>query len=79
MLQVIAASMMAHRPHDIAVGEEDVLVSPQLPSTIGFMDWSRHSELFSDAYSQTRGWIGELLRQNNSGLQAMLSPAHRPL
>ena len=53
MLQVIAASMLAHRPQDIAVGEEDVLVCPQVSNTIGFMDWSRHSELFSDAYDRT--------------------------
>ena len=76
MLQVIAASMLAHGPQDIAVGEEDVLVCPQVSSTIGFMDWSRHSELFSDAYDRTAQWIEERLRQNDSGLRAVLGNAH---
>jgi len=70
MLQVIAASILAHGPQDIAVGDEDVLVSPQVSST--FMDWSRHSELFSDAYDRTAQWIEERLRQNDSGLRAVL-------
>ncbi|BCH21030.1 cyclic nucleotide-binding protein [Mesorhizobium sp. L-8-3] len=72
MLQVIAASMLVHRPHDIAVGEEDVVVCPQLSSTIGFMDWSRHSELFSDSYHGTARWIEERLRQNDPRLRAVL-------
>ena len=74
MLQVIAASMLAHGPQDIAVGDEDVLVCPQVSST--FMDWSRHSELFSDAYDRTTQWIEERLRQNDSGLRAVLGNAH---
>jgi hypothetical protein len=68
MLQVIAASMLAHGSQDIAVGDEDVLVCPQVSSAISFMDWSRHSELFSDAYDQTTQWIEERLRQNDTGL-----------
>ncbi|WP_192177955.1 patatin-like phospholipase family protein [Mesorhizobium amorphae] len=76
MLQVIAASVLAHGPQDIAVGDEDVLVCPQVSSTIGFMDWSRHSELFSDAYDRTAQWIEERLRQNDSGLRAVLGNAH---
>jgi NTE family protein len=76
MLQVIAASMLAHGRQDIAVGEEDVLVCPQVSSTISFMDWSQHSELFSDAYDRTGRWIEERLRQNDSGLRALLGTAH---
>ena len=76
MLQVIAASILAHGPQDIAVGDEDVLVCPQVSSTISFMDWSRHSELFSDAYDRTAQWIEERLRQNDSGLRAVLGNAH---
>ncbi|WP_349434653.1 patatin-like phospholipase family protein [Pararhizobium sp. A13] len=72
MLQVIVASMLAHRPQDIALGEEDVLVCPQVSNPIGFMDWSRHSELFSDAYDWTSRWIEERLRQNDPGLRAVL-------
>jgi NTE family protein len=72
ILQVIAASMLAHRPQDIAVGKEDVLVCPPVSSTLSFMDWSRHSELFSDAYDCTTRWIEERLRENDSGLRAVL-------
>ncbi|WP_408642472.1 patatin-like phospholipase family protein [Sinorhizobium chiapasense] len=72
MLQVIAASMLAHRPQDVAVGEEDVLVCPQASSTVSFMDWSRHSELFSNAYASTTRWIKEHLRENDPKLRAVL-------
>jgi NTE family protein len=76
VLQVIAESMLAHRPQDIAVGEEDVLIRPQVPNRLGFMDWSRHSELFSDAYFRTTQWIEERLRQDDSAVRAMLGTAH---
>ena len=75
MLQVIAASMLAHGPQDIAVGEEDVLVCPQVSSRISFMDWSRHSELFSDAYDRTTRWIEERLCQDDPALRAVLGTA----
>lgn len=76
MFQVIVASMLAHRSQDIAVDEEDVLVCPQVSNPIGFMDWSRHSELFSDAYDWTSRWIEEHLRQNDPGLRAVLGTSH---
>jgi NTE family protein len=76
MLQVIAASMLAHRPQDIALGDEDVSVCPQLSNPTGFMDWSRHSELFSDAYAWTSRWIEERLSENDPGLQAVLGTSH---
>ena len=72
MLQVIAASMLAHRPLDIAVGEEDILICPQDSGAISFMDWSRHSQLFSEAYDYTNRWIEEHLRQNDQRLLAVL-------
>lgn len=80
MLQVISASMLAHRPQAVAAGEEDVLVCPELSCTVGFLDWSRHSELLSDAYDCTNRWIEERLRQNDAALQAVLGrgPCSRP-
>ncbi|WP_455273960.1 patatin-like phospholipase family protein [Rhizobium herbae] len=72
MLQVIAASMLAHRSQDIALGDEDVSVCPQLSNPIGFMDWSRHSELVSDAYDWTNRWIEERLGEDDPGLRAVL-------
>ncbi len=72
IFHVIAASMLAHGPQNIAVGEEDILVCPQLSITIAFMDWSRHSELYLDAYDSTTRWIEERLRQNDLVLQALL-------
>ena len=72
MLQVISASMLAHRPQDMALGEEDVAVCPQLASSLGFMDWSRHSEVVSGAYTWTSGWIEDRLGDNDPGLGAVL-------
>ncbi|MDK1494792.1 patatin-like phospholipase family protein [Sinorhizobium sp. 7-81] len=78
MIQVITASMLAHRPQEIAIGEEDILVCPPVSSTISFMDWSRHSELFSEAYGWTIGWIEERLRLNDPALEALLDASTRP-
>jgi NTE family protein len=72
MLHVIAASMLAHGPHEIAVGDEDVLVCPRMSITVGFMDWSRHSELYLDAYESTTRWIEEGLRRSDSLLRSVL-------
>lgn len=72
MLQVIVASMLAHRPQDISTNEEDVFVCPQLSNSIGFMDWRRHSELFLDAYDWTSLWVERRLRESDPGLRAML-------
>lgn len=72
MIQVIAASMLAHRPQDIAIGPEDVLVCPPGSSAVSFMDWSRHSELFAGAYDWAIRWIDERLRQNDPALHAVL-------
>ncbi len=77
MLHVIVASMLAHRPQDIALGEEDLLVCPPLSNPIGFMDWSRHSELFADAYVWTSRWIEDRSRQDDPGLRAVLGSSHR--
>lgn len=72
MIQVIAASMLAHRPQDIAIGPEDVLVCPPGSSAVSFMDWSRHSELFAGAHDWAIRWIDERLRQNDPALHAVL-------
>lgn len=80
MIQVITASMLAHRPQEIALGERDVLISPPVSSAIGFMDWSRHSELFFETCDWTRRWIEERLRESDPALLAMLgTPAHPDL
>jgi NTE family protein len=69
---VIAESMLAHGPQNIPVGEEDVLVCPQISSAVTFMDWSKHSELYLDAYDSTTRWIEERLRQNDPVLRTLL-------
>jgi NTE family protein len=75
MLHVISACMLVHGPQEIAVRDDDVLVCPQPSFTVGFMDWSRHSELYLDAYESTMRWIEERLRQNDSALRALLAPS----
>lgn len=72
MLQVIAASMLAHRSQDMALGDEDVAVCPQLASSLGFMDWSRHSDVVSGAYGWTNRWIEDRLGEDDPGLRAVL-------
>jgi NTE family protein len=74
IFHVISASMLAHGPQNIAVGEGDVLVCPPIPLVVSFMDWSRHSELYVDAYDSTTRWIEERLREKDLALQALFDP-----
>src|SRR5262245_25387473 len=74
IFHVISASMLAHGPQNIAVGEEDVLVCPQIPLAVSFMDWTRHSDLYLNAYDSTRRWIEERLREKDVVLQALIDP-----
>jgi NTE family protein len=71
IFHVISVSMLAHGPQNIAVGEGDVLVRPPIPLAVSFMDWSRHSELYLDAYDSTARWIEERLREKDLVLQAL--------
>jgi NTE family protein len=71
MIQVIARSMLAHQPSDPALGEEDVLICPPLPDGHSFMDWSRHTQLFLDAYRHTTIWIEERQREEHKGVRAI--------
>ena len=64
--------MLAHRPQDVAVGAEDVLVSPEFSRTVGFLDWSRHTEVYSETYDRTTRWVEERLGQNDPRLLAVL-------
>ncbi|WP_104666420.1 patatin-like phospholipase family protein [Ensifer adhaerens] len=78
MIQVIAASMLAHRPQEIALGERDILISPPVSTAISFMDWSQHSELFAEAYQWTRRWIAERLDEDDPRMEAIFGLPVRP-
>lgn len=78
MIQVITASILAHRPEEVAIGERDLLVSPPVSDTISFMDWSRHSELFLGAYEWTREWIEAHRGNGDPALQAILAASLGP-
>jgi NTE family protein len=80
MLQIIAQSMLAHRPLDHPLDDADVLVCPPIQGDLGFMDWSRHSALVARARIWTADWI-EQQSHELAGLRAMLrnSPAGCPM
>ncbi|WP_179119649.1 patatin-like phospholipase family protein [Ensifer adhaerens] len=71
MIQVIAASMLAHRPQEIVLGERDILISPPVSAAISFMDWSRHSELFAEAYQWAGRWIEERMAEDDPRMEAI--------
>lgn len=78
VIQVITASVLAHRPEEVMLGERDMLVSPPISSAIGFMDWSRHSELYVNAYDWSKRWIEERLGENDPKLLQVLGVAAGP-
>jgi NTE family protein len=73
ILQVLMLSMLAQLPPKIPLEESDVLIRPAIPPDLSFMDWSRHTELFSAAYEETKTLIQE--STGDAGLRAVLSAA----
>jgi NTE family protein len=72
LLQVIAQSMLAHRPFELPLEESDLLLSPPMPADLSFMDWSRHSEVVSAAYSHARERIARGVREGDARVIGLL-------
>jgi NTE family protein len=71
ILQVIMLSMFASRRAAPQLDETDILVSPTLPATAGFLDWSRHTELFCCTYEETSAWLKQRLRDADPAIGAV--------
>ena len=74
IFQVIMLSMMANRPSDLALGDSDVLVRPELPEDLRFAQWERHREIFQQTYRTTAAWIAAQ-SDKNPALRAVIGGA----
>lgn len=73
ILQVVALGMLTDRRQDLKLGEGDILVTPQLPADLRFVDWERHTEIFMKTYEETVAWIEKRIKEKDSRLLKLLS------
>ena len=72
IFQVIMSSMLANRRSDIALGNADVLVRPELPADLAFTSWERHTEVFLDSYARTAQWLAARSTEGDPGVAAVV-------
>jgi NTE family protein len=72
ILQVIMLSMLAHRRADIDLGEQDVLVRPEIPEDLPFTSWDRHTEVFLGAHRSVAAWLAAALAEPDARVLAVL-------
>ena len=72
ILQVIMLSMLASRPVELQLSENDVLVRPELPVDIRFTHWERHSEVFLNTYGNVSTWIQNRITGNDRQIKMVI-------
>jgi NTE family protein len=72
LFQVIAQSMLAHRPLQMMLEEGDLFLCPPMPPNLSYMDWTRHSEVVAGAYRAARERIRSGLADSDPRLMAVL-------
>ena len=77
LLQVIAQSMLAHRPLELVLDEGDFLLSPPMPPDLSFMDWTRHTEVMASAYRFARDAIAVGTARGDARVAATLGASTR--
>jgi NTE family protein len=75
ILQVIILSMVANRRGDLQLGDDDILVTPELPDDLRFTSWERHNEVFLHAYRGVGSWIRTRVAENDCKILALLGAA----
>jgi NTE family protein len=75
ILQVIMLSMVANRRADPQLGDDDLLVNPDLPGDLRFTSWERHNEVFLHAYRGVASWIRARMTENDPKMLALVGAA----
>ncbi len=78
LFQVIAQSMLAHRPLQMMLDDGDLLLCPPMPADLSYMDWTRHSHVLSIAYRAARDRIASGLAEADPRLMAVLGGKREP-
>jgi NTE family protein len=78
ILQVIMLSMVANRRPDLPLGDDDILINPDLPEDLRFTNWERHNEVFLHAYRGVASWIRARMAQNDPKMLALIGAARSP-
>ena len=69
---VLVRAMMMSRQPSAVPGAMDRVLSPPLPTDMGILDWSRHTELMAAAYSYADAEIDAALARGDSAFSAIV-------
>jgi NTE family protein len=75
IFQVIMLSMLANRRTEIALGDADILIRPELPPDLKFTNWERHTEVFRGTHRSTAAWIAARKAEMDAKVLAVLGGA----
>ena len=78
ILQVIMLSMVANRPADPRLGDDDILIQPDVPEDLRFTNWERHNEVFLHAYRGVASWIRARMAESDPKMLALIDAARSP-
>lgn len=78
ILQVIMLSMVANRRPILQLGDDDILIKPDLPEDLRFTNWERHNEVFLHAYRGVGSWIRARTAENDRKVLALIGAAPSP-
>ena len=77
MLQVIVLSLLANRRRPLELGAQDLLVHPEMPADVQWLQWRRHAEVYDAAYRGARRLIAERTAAGDATLAAILGLSAR--
>ncbi len=77
ILQVIMRSMLGDQNRSPPLDETDILIRPELPADLRFIDWERHTEVFMTSYVKTASWLQNRINENDSKLLAIFGSKSR--
>ena len=78
IMQVIGLSMLISRA-DLRADDADVVIRPEIPKGVRFMNWDRHTEVYRRAHADVAAWLGTRVAEGDPAVLAVLRPsAGRP-
>jgi NTE family protein len=73
LMQVIVMSLLANRRRPLELGPEDLLVHPDMPADVQWLQWRRHAEVYEAAYRGAARLIEQGEAKADPRLAALIS------
>ena len=73
ILQIVMLSMLTDRRQDLPLSQADILITPQLPADMRFIDWERHTEVFMKTYKEVAAWVQMRIAEKDSRILSVIN------